>query len=76
MIDFTGRMAVVTGAGRGLGRLYALEQARRGAAVMANDPGDPMRGDGADRGVADDAVDEIQGAGGTTRGVAHGGQRH
>ena len=33
MIDFTGQVAVVTGAGRGLGRLYALDLARRGAAV-------------------------------------------
>ena len=48
MIDFTGQVAVVTGAGRGLGRLYALEMARRGAAVVVNDLGGSMRGDGAD----------------------------
>src|SRR5690242_12264549 len=65
MIDFTGQVAVVTGAGRGLGRLYALDLARRGAAVVVNDLGGSMRGDGSDRGVADDVVDEIKKAGGT-----------
>lgn len=64
MIDFAGQVAVVTGAGRGLGRLYALELARRGAAVVVNDLGGSMRGDGADQGVADDVVDEILQAGG------------
>jgi NAD(P)-dependent dehydrogenase (short-subunit alcohol dehydrogenase family) len=39
MIDFSGQVAVVTGAGRGLGRLYALDLARRGAAVVVNDFG-------------------------------------
>ncbi len=67
MIDFTGQVAVVTGAGRGLGRLYALDLARRGAAVVVNDLGCGMRGlpdEGADRGVADEVVDEITKAGG------------
>ncbi len=64
MIDFTGQVAVVTGAGRGLGRLYALDLARRGAAVLVNDVGGSMRGDGADSGIADEVVDEIKGAGG------------
>lgn len=67
MIDFTGQVAVVTGAGRGLGRLYALDLARRGAAVVVNDLGCGMRGlpDGvADRRVADEVVDEIARAGG------------
>ncbi len=65
MIDFTGEVAVVTGAGRGLGRLYALDLARRGAAVVVNDLGGSMRGEGADSGVADEVVAEIAAAGGT-----------
>src|SRR5512134_2513195 len=64
MIDFTGQVAVVTGAGRGLGRLYAIELARRGASVVVNDVGGSMRGDGADPGVADHVVQEIERAGG------------
>ncbi|SPM31148.1 SDR family NAD(P)-dependent oxidoreductase [Mycobacterium terramassiliense] len=65
MIDFTDRVAVVTGAGRGLGRLYALDLARRGAAVVVNDLGGSMRGEGADFRVADEVVAEITTAGGT-----------
>ncbi|OBF59508.1 short-chain dehydrogenase [Mycobacterium sp. 852002-53434_SCH5985345] len=65
MIDFTGQVAVVTGAGRGLGRLYALDLARRGAGVVVNDVGGSMRGEGRDSGVADDVVDEIRKDGGT-----------
>src|SRR2546423_339652 len=64
MIDFTGQVVVVTGAGRGLGRLYALELARRGASVIVNDIGGAMDGTGADRRVADDVVTEIEAAGG------------
>ena len=67
MIDFTGEVAVVTGAGRGLGRLYALDLARRGAAVVVNDLGCGMRGspdDAADAKVSDDVVDEITKSGG------------
>lgn len=64
MIDFTGQVAIVTGAGRGLGRLYALELARRGASVIVNDLGGTMHGEGADASVADQVVAEIEGAGG------------
>jgi NAD(P)-dependent dehydrogenase (short-subunit alcohol dehydrogenase family) len=64
VIDYEGQVAVVTGAGRGLGRLYALELARRGAAVVVNDLGGTMHGEGADAGVADQVVKEIEQAGG------------
>ena len=64
MIDFTGQVAIVTGAGRGLGRLYAIELARRGAAVVVNDLGGSMHGDGADTSIADAVVEEIERAGG------------
>jgi NAD(P)-dependent dehydrogenase (short-subunit alcohol dehydrogenase family) len=63
-IDFTDEVVLVTGAGRGLGRLYALDLARRGAAVVVNDIGGTMRGDGKDPTVADAVVEEIQDAGG------------
>jgi NAD(P)-dependent dehydrogenase (short-subunit alcohol dehydrogenase family) len=65
MIDFTGQVAVVTGAGRGLGRLYAIELARRGASVVVNDLGGSMGGEGSDATVADAVVAEIAAAGGT-----------
>ncbi|MFA5941073.1 MAG: SDR family NAD(P)-dependent oxidoreductase [Sinimarinibacterium sp.] len=63
-IDFKDQVVIVTGAGRGLGRLYALEFARRGAAVVVNDLGGSMRGDGADGSVADRVVEEIRSSGG------------
>jgi NAD(P)-dependent dehydrogenase (short-subunit alcohol dehydrogenase family) len=65
MIDFEGQAAVVTGAGRGLGRLYAIAMARRGASVVVNDLGGTMHGDGADTSVADMVVEEITAAGGS-----------
>jgi NAD(P)-dependent dehydrogenase (short-subunit alcohol dehydrogenase family) len=63
-IDFTGQAVVVTGAGRGLGRLYAIDLAQRGAQVVVNDLGGAMGGGGADAGVADSVVEEIRAAGG------------
>ena len=65
MIDFTGEVVIVTGAGRGLGRLYALDLAQRGASVVVNDVGGAMNGDGSDSSVADEVVAEIRNQGGT-----------
>jgi NAD(P)-dependent dehydrogenase (short-subunit alcohol dehydrogenase family) len=62
---FDGRVAVVTGAGRGLGRAHALLLAERGAKVVVNDLGGAKEGDGSDAGPANDVVREITGAGGT-----------
>jgi NAD(P)-dependent dehydrogenase (short-subunit alcohol dehydrogenase family) len=64
MIDFTDQVVIVTGGGRGLGRLYAMDIARRGGAVVVNDPGGTMRGQGSDPDVADQVVEEIGRAGG------------
>lgn len=70
-ISFDGRVAIVTGAGGGLGRSHALELARRGAKVVVNDFGGARDGTGGSSAAADAVVDEIRAAGGTA--LADGG---
>ncbi len=60
----SGKVAVVTGAGRGLGRAEALLLAAEGASVVVNDPGVSLEGDGSDAGPAAAVVREIEAAGG------------
>lgn len=63
-ITFDGRVAIVTGAGGGLGKTYALELAARGAKVVVNDLGGSREGTGGGQTAADAVVEEIKGKGG------------
>ncbi|MFE5708463.1 short-chain dehydrogenase [Rhodococcus sp. ACS1] len=64
-LHFDERVAIVTGAGNGLGRSHALELARRGARVVVNDLGGSLHGDGQSTDAAQAVVDEITAFGGT-----------
>lgn len=61
---FKDRVVVITGAGGGLGKVYALEYAKRGAKVVVNDLGGTLGGSGSNSRAADVVVDEIKNAGG------------
>ena len=63
-LRYDGQTVVVTGAGGGLGREYALFFASRGANVVVNDLGGSFKGEGGNSSAADKVVDEIKAAGG------------
>ncbi|XP_052276681.1 peroxisomal multifunctional enzyme type 2-like [Dreissena polymorpha] len=63
-LRFDGKVVLVTGAGQGLGRQYALQFAERGAAVVVNDLGGSFKGEGQSTRAADTVVEEIRAKGG------------
>ena len=70
MPSLEGKVAIVTGAGRGIGRAHALALAEAGASVVVNDLGGSLAGEGADLTPAEQVVEEIRAAGGEA--VANG----
>ena len=70
-ISFEGQVAIVTGAGGGLGRSHSLELARRGAKVVVNDLGGAMDGTGGSSEAAEKVVSEIKESGGEA--ISNGG---
>ena len=63
-LGFDGKVAIITGAGGGLGRSHALDLARRGALIVVNDLGGSVDGTGGSHTAAQQVVDEIKAAGG------------
>jgi NAD(P)-dependent dehydrogenase (short-subunit alcohol dehydrogenase family) len=70
-MPLAGRVAIVTGGGRGVGRCHALALAAEGAAVVVNDLGGSVEGDGADAGPAQQVVAEIEALGGCAIASGH-----
>jgi NAD(P)-dependent dehydrogenase (short-subunit alcohol dehydrogenase family) len=70
MPNLEGKVAIITGAGRGIGREHAVALARAGAKILVNDLGASLAGEGADTGPAHDVVGEIEALGGQA--VANG----
>ena len=62
MLD--GKVAIITGSGRGIGRAMAEEMAKSGAKIIVNDPGVGQSGEGDDKAPAEEVVDAIKSAGG------------